>query len=233
MDNDRKANAPSFNAAQLKWLAMISMTVDHVAIALIDKAADPVLYKVMRGVGRLAFPIFAFFIVEGFIHSKNVKKYALRLFVLAAVSEVPFDLALYQDPVFISHQNTIWVLLMGLINLIAVKAICDRENLSQWQQPLCLLSTAAFAALSFFAGFDYDWFGILLIAVLYYFRFERKRACVFGAALTFSSSLYGPLAFIPLVFYSGERGRQNKFFFYTYYPAHLLVLGLLAFFGVL
>ena len=88
----------------LKWIAVISMLIDHTAEVLINHNAaltDPIwaqIYVLMRGIGRIAFPIYAFLLVEGFLHTRDVKKYLARMLTFAVVSEIPFDLAVFHTP---------------------------------------------------------------------------------------------------------------------------------------
>ena len=82
-------------SSDLKWIAIISMLVDHFAVAIYANMADYQfdIYRVMRGIGRIAFPIYCFLLVEGFCHTHDVKRYISRCFLFAVISEVPFDLA--------------------------------------------------------------------------------------------------------------------------------------------
>lgn len=95
----------------LKWIAVISMLIDHTAEVLINHNAaltDPIwaqIYVLMRGIGRIAFPIYAFLLVEGFLHTRDVKKYLARMLTFAVVSEIPFDLAVFHTPFYWGYQN--------------------------------------------------------------------------------------------------------------------------------
>ena len=87
--------------------------------------------------------------------------------------------------------------------------------------------TAAGCLLAALLHSDFGWSGILLIAVLYMFRFDRARQMIFGCAVSLAAKVTGPFAFIPIRMYNGERGRQMKLLFYWFYPVHLLALGIL------
>lgn len=110
----------------LKWIAVISMLIDHTAEVLINHNAaltDPIwaqIYVLMRGIGRIAFPIYAFLLVEGFLHTRDVKKYLARMLTFAVVSEIPFDLAVFHTPFYWGYQNVFFTLFLGLLAL----AIC-------------------------------------------------------------------------------------------------------------
>ena len=217
---------PCLNSSHLKGLAAISMVTDHAAYMMVDESRYAFAFHAMRGFGRLAFPIFAFFLVEGFFHTRDMKKYALRLFGLAAVSEIPFDLMFAGKAFYPSYQNTIWTLLLGLLTMSVLQWIDTRfevrEN-KQYQPLLKAAAVAAFAICAWLLKTDYSWFGILLIALLYLFRNDRKQQCLYGGLW---SLCYGwaILAFIPLYYYNGQRGRFPKYFFYIFYPAHILIL---------
>ena len=100
----------------LKVIACLTMLIDHAAVVFrADISADA--YWVMRGVGRLAFVIFCFFIVEGFIRTRSRGAYALRLGLFALLSEIPFDLMVYGRVMEMSGQNVYLTLLLGLLGL--------------------------------------------------------------------------------------------------------------------
>ena len=174
------------------------------------------LYDLMRLVGRLAFPLFCFLLVEGFLHTSNVKKYALRLALFALVSEVPFDLAVFGTLFDPKHQNVFFTLLIGLLVMIAA----DRFREKVWVQ---VVIYAAGMAAGLLLQTDYGYKGVLLIIILYIFRYERKTQALAGA-LTISWELTAPLAFLPILAYNGKRGLSMRYFFYWFYPVHLLIL---------
>jgi len=232
--------------ANLKWIAILTMLIDHIGAALLElgllpKIANAVLagnsfqylvadyhfwYRfddVLRAIGRLAFPLFCFLLVEGFLHTKNSKKYALRLGLFALISEIPFDLAFNEKLLEISYQNVFFTLLIGLLVLIGLKYF--EETLPphfSWLRFLVALTGILFAV---FLRTDYDAFGIMLIVLLYEFRNLKTLRCIAGAILMLFNSTTGCLAFLLIWFYNGERGKQlPKYFFYLFYPAHLMVL---------
>ncbi|MBR2529409.1 MAG: DUF2975 domain-containing protein [Lachnospiraceae bacterium] len=185
----------------LKTLACIFMFIDHCGYGIIHNymivhAMDILpeqyktlntLYETCRGIGRLAFPIFCFFLVEGFIRTRDVKKYALRLLVLAVITEIPFDLGLYGVTFKWDHQNIIITFFIALVMLALIKYIT--ENFLGISKPLMCLThvctVIAFGDLAYLARADYSWKCILLVAVLYYLRsFETLRLLVGGAVVT-------------------------------------------------
>lgn len=227
----------------LKWIAIITMLIDHTAVALIENGIFVssslsltgeqwrswyMIYWIMRLIGRLGFPIFCFLLVEGFCHTRNVKKYMLRLGIFALISEVPFDLACFRSVFYPSYQNVYFTLLIGVATLCGIKYF---EGESIKNRFLRILSLLAGLAAAYVLRTDYNMFGVLLIEVLYLFREQEVKRDIFAGIVLLCSSLTeitALLVFIPMHFYNGQRGRQMKYFFYVFYPAHLLILGLIA-----
>ncbi len=231
-----------FSGSTLKLMAIIIMLIDHTGATVIHSiAALPAvlrdhelrvlwqqIYNVSRSIGRLAFPIFCFLIVEGFIHTRSLSRYALRLFLFALISEIPFDIALKGSWYYPSSQNVFFTLLIGLLVLIGIRYLTDNGTR---RLLLALIPLAAGMALAWWLKTDYSYKGVFLIAVLYLLRNSRLYQCIGGAA-AISWELPAPLAFIPIYFYNGERGFSMKYFFYFFYPVHLMILYVLNTWGV-
>ena len=195
------------------------MLIDHIAATVIIRILkfggynDGLyqLYRVMRNIGRIAFPIFCFLLVEGFMHTRDREKYALRLGCFAAVSEIPFDLAFNGKVLEVGYQNVFFTLLLGLLTMMAYDAVMNQSRWSVWKRTA--LSTIAILAGMFAAEFlstDYGALGVLCIMVFY-----LEWAAVF--------------AFVPIFYYNGKRGFGMKYFFYAFYPVHLLILYLIVY----
>lgn len=181
--------------------------------------------KICRYAGRMAFPIFAFLLVEGFCHSRNRVNYALRIGLLAVISEIPFDLAIYNTWYYPGYQNVVFTLLIGILVMACLEYL---DNLF-----LQLAAVAGGCALAWVVKSDYSVLGVLLISGLYWFRHNDISQLVCGVALSAAESLnyycISALAYVPIVLYNGRRGAQEfKYFFYVAYPAHLLALFLLS-----
>ena len=179
--------------------------------------------RVLRYIGRLAFPIFCFLAVEGFLHTHDVKKYVRRLLLFGLLSEVPFDLAFFRTPFAPQHQNVYWTLALGVLAMAGLKRFEKENGLPGWQG---LVWAGGCAALALAACTDYHAIGVLIICALYLTRADRKRQCLAGALL-FLFELTAPLAFVLVWFYNGQRGACSplqKKAFYWFYPVHLLVL---------
>ncbi|MDO5344621.1 MAG: TraX family protein [Lachnospiraceae bacterium] len=221
------------SGSTLKIIAIITMLIDHTGATVVWAlsrqpyiTADPEmvravnhLYRLMRGVGRVAFPIFCFLLVEGFLHTHDVKKYAQRLFLFALISEIPFDFALKPRWFYPNKQNVYFTLLIGLLVLWGI-TVCSGQLVLQ----LLILVSGLLAAS--FLKTDYSYKGVFLIEVLYIFRFSRLYQCLGGAA-AISWEMPAPAAFLPIYFYNGKRGISLKYFFYWFYPVHLVLLGII------
>lgn len=242
------------SGSTLKIIALISMTVDHGAYTLlgtmlayygITSVSDYspayigellqqgsvgfvyLAYQVCRLIiGRLAFPIFIFLLVEGFLHTKSRIRYGGRLLLFALLSEVPFDLAFYREPISLRGQNVFFTLLIGMLMLFGIESL-ERRIRSLVLRSLCILlcvSAAAFLSSAIHA--DYRYMGILSIALLYLFRQNKRTQLLLGCA-SFYWEPTACLSFVPIAFYNGKRGLSMRYFFYLYYPLHLL-----AFYGL-
>lgn len=231
------------NSFVLHILAMLFMLSDHLWATIIPGN------QWMTMIGRLAFPIFAFMIVEGFYRTHNLKKYVLRLFVFALLSEIPFDL-MYGGTVFYPfHQNVLWTFLLA-IGCMALIEKAKKRNV-WWQTVLvAAAATALGAILGTLLMVDYFGFGVLMVLTFYYFygrkwyHFAGQLVCLYYinvvlfAGLVYPVTVFGMtfeiphqglalLALVPIWLYNGEQGPHNKWIqyaFYAFYPVHMAVL---------
>ena len=209
-----KSSPVGLSTFTLKLIAVISMAIDHTGAVLFPSNI------VLRMIGRLAFPIYTFLLVEGFFHTRDAKKYVIRLGIFALISEVPFDLAFYGSPFFYGHQNVFFTLFLGMVVLILMKNFKHSY-----------MAFIAFFIMSIIAELlhtDYGAFGILLIAFFYAFREKDilKTVSVTGANILLSGGIQSlaSLSMLPILFYNGKKGPTLKYVFYAFYPVHLLVL---------
>ena len=232
METLQTQTRPGLSGTALKLAACITMLIDHIGASCIE-ATYGVAYRtppqivqldlVLRLIGRLAFPIFCFLLVEGFLHTHDVKKYIGRLFLFGLLSEVPFDMAFFKTPFHWGNQNVYWTLALGVLAMAGLKHFEKENGLPGWQGILC---AGGCAALALAANTDYNAIGVIIICALYLTRTNRKRQCLAGALL-FMFELTAPLAFVLVWFYNGQRGACSplqKKAFYWFYPVHLLVL---------
>ena len=232
----------SFSGTALKTIACITMLVDHIGASCIEAgiltpgldigtlsrdtlSAYPLyqLDRVLRFTGRLAFPIFCFLLVEGFVHTHDVKKYVRRLFLFALISEVPFDLAFFRTPFYPGAQNVYWTLALGVLAMAGLKHFEAPDGSPSWKGFLC---AGGCVLLAFAANTDYNGIGVFILCALYLTRSDRKRQCFVGAVL-FAFELTAPLAFVLIWFYNGQRGACSKTMqkvFYWFYPVHIALL---------
>lgn len=229
------------SGSTLKIIAIITMFIDHIGAALLEQGFTfgmsqeqfkneigidlQQLDIILRMIGRVAFPIFCFLLVEGFLHTHNVKKYALRLLAFCAISEIPFDLAFF-GRFNIRYQNVFFTLFLGLIVLIISKKLEDRVKgiLGIAGQILIMVIGACCAEM---LHTDYGAFGVYFIFILYFLRNQKILRTIIGCISILGEGVWeitAPLAFIPIHFYNGKRGINLKYIFYLFYPIHLIVL---------
>lgn len=210
----------------LKWIAIITMIIDHIGAVFFPGII------VFRMIGRLAFPIFAFLIAEGCIHTHNIKKYALRLGIFALVSEIPFDLAFSHQWFSWGHQNVFFTLFLGVVGIYFYQRISARHaNLS-------VISIMIVGLIAQFLKTDYEIFGVLMIFCVYMGRNLKSKAMwiviinvILGVLIlqgggTMLQSL-AALSGLILLFYNGQKGNGPKYLFYGIYPVHLLIISLI------
>lgn len=191
------------------------------------------LYDLMRLVGRLAFPLFCFLLVEGFLHTRHLSRYLRNLGLFALISEPCFDLALNGTWLEFSSQNVFFTLFLGLLTLVGIRQIELQFPGLHYGAAWLLkgLVTAAGCVLAYGLRTDYAAYGVLCINLMYLFHSHRVRSFFIGCLplLLLSSSQYFSFFALPLVYaYNGKRGLSLKYVFYAFYPVHLLLLGFLA-----
>ncbi len=243
MEQNRRLELSSFI---LHILAMVFMLCDHLWATVVPGN------EWLTCIGRIAYPIFAFLIVEGYFHTKNLKRYVLRLLIFAAASEIPFNLMTGGSPFNLLHQNVLWTFLIGigLIHLIE-RARQNPRKIGRWL--LAALGLSLGCAVALVGMTDYMHFGVLTMLVFYLFRGRRwwcfggQLVCLwilniemmggivypvelFGNEFLIHQQGFALLALIPIWLYRGKQGMYNKavkYTYYAFYPVHLLILYLL------
>ena len=235
------------SGSTLKIIAIIAMLIDHTGAVVVlgfffflwyGKWLVTLYYVMRLLIGRIAFPIFCFLLVEGFAHTRSVKKYALRLLGFALISEIPFNLAFEGEMFAPQYQNVFFTLFIGLLVMIGYRAVTEKLAVNKWIK--LILYAALLGAgmrLAFFLKTDYDAIGFFCIMALYIFRRNKTAQIMAGCTgflascfFTGGSEMTAPLAFIPIGFYNGKRGLKMKYFFYLFYPVHLLLLYAIVYF---
>lgn len=216
----------SISASTLKWIAVISMLVDHFGIAIYWQLEGHTykIYEIYRYVGRIAFPIYCFLLVEGFFLTRDIRKYIGRCFLFACISEIPFNMAVYGQIWYPHGQNVYFTLTIGLCTLVALDRVRGFGAVSVVKQLLCIGIGAGLAQM---LEVDYHYLGVLFIVMFYYCREMNKWQRDLIGAVAFSYEVTAPLAMIPIHFYNGERGLRLKYVFYLVYPVHLLIYGII------
>lgn len=209
----------------LKLIACITMLIDHIGAVLVPGHG-------FRIVGRIAFPIYCFLLVEGAVHSRNLKKYGRRLLIGALLAELPFDYLFYGGITW-EHQSVMITLLLGFLMVVWAK---KRGN-AMLSLPLCFFAAE-------FLRTDYGGWGIAMIGI-FLITMEKSREKlwqILGLALIFwcmdsyrislgvlqvPIQMFGLLSMVPIHFYSGRKITHSKavqWVFYLFYPLHLLIL---------
>ena len=242
----------------LKIVAEITMLIDHVTASYYEQSGLVTLtranyyfpYLFLRGVGRIAFPIFCFLIVEGLVHTKSKWRYALRLFIFALLSEIPFNLALFGKFFDLAHQNVDLTLLLGFS---AVLGIMLANRLKGWWRALgyfgATVAAAGMAAIACLLKTDYGAGGVLQIFIMGFLTLPLDeirpglsknrwlRGAIYALAIVsmciFMKNEFEAIALasVPfVVLYNGKPGPKNrltKWGSYLFYPVHLAVLALI------
>jgi len=207
----------------LKILAIISMLTDHIGVALFPDV------QLLRIIGRIAMPLFAFCIAEGYIHTRNKLHYLARLCIFAAISEVPYDLMNYGHIEF-ENQNILFTFAIAVLTLVTFEALRKEKRENR------IIFTFLVSFLAFGIGGEYHVLAVGLVFIFYmlqaYSTVFKTFAGIFYSFFFFDSSIYGfsLLGFVPILFYNGKRGKGLKWLFYIFYPAHMLILYLLSIF---
>ena len=232
----------------LRILAMAFMICDHLWAKVVP-GNDWMTY-----VGRMTFPIFAFMISEGFIHTSNLKKYISRLLIFALISEIPFNLFYGGSWFYPYHQNVMFTLLFGLLAIMLIdKAKKNRDAKTIVKSALLVI----LLGIASFIGFvDYGFWGFLIIIMFYLFRdfpfawlaqlaamiiincelFEGQFTIVdlFGKSFEFATQGFAVFSLIPIWLYGGRKGKSSKIMqygFYAFYPLHMIIIYLAVYFA--
>lgn len=227
------------------------MLIDHVTELFVPKdfgylfhlslgpyESDITLYVIGRVIGRIAFPLFAFLIVQGFLHTSNLKKYLLRLGIFALISEIPYDFAFWDFPntTFLFYgQNIFFTLLLGLIAIALIEQIYQNYQ----EKPLfmnvfivAVIVAASLTLITIHGSYAVNGYGVLAIIGFYFGRYSKKATLLIfilitgflGVGLQFMAILAVPFIYL----YNGEKGPSCKYAFYAFYPVHLVILRLLS-----
>lgn len=231
----------------LKIIGIITMLSDHVGDAIIGH------FSKFNLIGRISFPIFAFQTVQGYLHTKNFKKYMVRMFIFALISQIPFVLFLstFTEEIYL---NIFFTLLLGLSTLFTYEK-CKNRLIGFLVVIICSIIGKLIKV-------DYGAFGILLIFNFYFFENEFNRVFKFQSIKLFNKNikckkplmaittivlcfasyipsiielpvfathylkcgLFTSLSLVFILAYNNKQGPKSKYLFYIFYPLHLLIL---------
>lgn len=225
------------NSNHLKLIAIIAMTIDHITWLSFPGFQTKWYVLLLHIIGRLTAPIMWFFIVEGYNHTRNLKKYITRLFIFAFISHfaycIAFGLSFIPNSIF-NATSVIWSLAWSVVLLY----ILDNEKINKYLKILLFI-------LIFLITFPSDWSCIPVFAIVfmnkYKDNFKKKMLYMMLGTLMYFivyflciDKVYGILQLftcltIPILYlYNGERGRLKlKYLFYIYYPLHLFIIGII------
>lgn len=246
----RAGSIAGLPGSTLKIAAVIAMLIDHVGAVILEgilkkqgildvSTAEEltafltdhqVLYwanSICRIIGRIAFPLFCFLLVQGFLHTHSRAKYLRNLLLFAVLSEVPFDLAMAGRPMDLSYQNVFFTLAVGLGALWLLDLAEKRFTAALSRSLMTALICLGACILALLLRSDYSMWGVLVIILMYMFRIKPMTGALIGCiALAVVNMNELPALFaLPLIRkYNGERGLSMKYAFYAFYPAHLLAL---------
>lgn len=209
----------------IKIIACVTMVLDHVKYAVPQVTCFATQY-----LGRIAFPLFAFLLGEGYCHTSNLKKYVQRLVIFAVVSQIPF--------VLFRTLVGEWCMLNILVTLLfGLSTIVIWEK---WDKPVAFFAIIGVVMMGQIVKVDYGWYGVLTVFILYVFRTRKKirigvfallNATYYGIRGFFNGSIEGPILWIMttlpvvlLLFYNGKLGRKTGYWYYVFYPVHMVIL---------
>jgi hypothetical protein len=227
-----------FNGNTLKLAAIIAMTIDHAAWLILPR--ETIAAFICHIIGRLTFPVMAFMIVEGYHHTRDVRKYLFRLAISALIAHFAYAFCFNHSLLFdlknglIDSTSVLWGFTFGLLSLI----IYHHRQMKKWLKVVLIILCIILAIPS-----DWSWVCVVFILVLDLNYGNMKRQFIWMTVFGFSYALvyclviswwssfqFAVILAFPLLFcYNGERGRWMgmKWLFYIYYPLHLIILGLI------
>lgn len=227
----------------LKIIALISMSFDHFGDAFIGH------FSFLNLIGRLAFPIFAFQISEGYIHTKSIRKYFMRLFIFAIISQLPFNLFLQKvSPTSTCELNIFFTLLLGLICMIIYDFFINLKGKIleyklfniEIRSIIGIVASFIIAYIGEILHVDYGFWGVIVIFSFYLFKNNKLAMIIsyislciirYGVFIILTgfyinyiySCIFTILSILLIALYNGKQGYKVKYLLYLFYPIHLLI----------
>lgn len=234
-------NFEKLDGAVLKYIALITMAIDHIGFCLVrtpqgrevflSAAHGPLIYSLIRAIGRPSFPIFAFMLAEGFLHTRDRGKYCMRLFIFALISEIPFRLVSCTEGFMQGGRGcsvimTLWIAFLAMWGMEWVRGQ-KKFSMESWMRwLLCACIAAAACTAAWVLKTDYQWYGVLSVLIFYFLRRYKWRAGTLVLLLLGvinSTEWYAAVGIFLIICYNGKKGNAPKWLFYVFYPAHLML----------
>lgn len=226
----------------IKIIALVTMLIDHVGYVLYG-IVPYWLYFVLRCIGRISFPLFAYFVAEGFYYTKNKIKYFITILIFALISQLPYSLLFNGSTTML---NVLFTFLLSVVLMFTFDKLW-RETFLELKIAFVVIVFAMFTFVSillpllFDITFDYGFYGIMLTFAFYVFKFSKTEQIVsfvilliiytlvnvIGTNITFFSfiSIFSIFAIPFIILFNGEKGKLNlKYIFYWFYPIHIAIL---------
>jgi len=240
--------------AGLKWIAIVLMLMNHLCCSLSDNLGvdNYFIAEASWYITRIAFVIFAYQVAEGMCYTKNRTKYIISMFIFAVVSEIPFDLCFRGTILEFNGQNVMWTLAIGALSIAVIEEFGKKPLaailVSLVAMALCTLMKTDYTSLGVITVISFYYFRdnkakqLIITAVLFAvfdFTSYLHSYATIGQSVAetlandyfwylFFLELHALVAFPLFIFYNGRKGKNiNKWFFYAFYPGHLLIIYLI------
>lgn len=237
-NNTRKQKTEKYNGrlnvltnTQLKYIGFATMLADHITKLWVQpfmQGSTTLFYlnSLLSALGRMAFPIFAFLVVEAVTHTKNIIDYIGRLLLFTLIAQLPYNYFLTGDWFNISNGfNVMATLTFGAFGAFAIQIFHEQKSTHVTKNPYVALVLLLFASLILVDTIHVD-YGILGVLTIWTIAFSRHYVewQVISGYIFLDDSIYSALGFLTYFFYNGERGKSSKWFGYWFYPAHMIII---------
>lgn len=245
-----------FTSKTLKIMAMVLMLIDHIGYGFVRYCNYntypfiPSLYRDLRLIGRLSFPLFCFMLAEGFVYTSNKIRYLIRLVICFFISEIPYDLMCMREINFMKKTNVFMTLALGFICMYIIELVLEKIKQPLWGLIVAAIACIPVAAFQHYIVVgDYGVVGMLAIVAIYLInRFLVVDAMYFSLpidnikhviaitvaviilAIPNDTELMALADILPMALYNGKRGKMSKvlqYFAYIFYSLHITIIVLL------
>lgn len=216
---------------QLKYIGFATMLADHITKLWVQPFMDDsttlfYLNSVLSALGRMAFPIFAFLVVEAVLHSKNIMAYINRLLLFTLIAQIPYNYFKTGDWLNISSGFSVMATLtFGALGAHAIYTLYENKSIHVGKYPYIPLASLLLGSLILADTLHVD-YGIMGVLTVWIIAFSRHHIewQVVGGFIFLGDSIFSALGFLTYFFYNGERGNSSKWFGYWFYPAHMIIV---------